>query len=47
MGEVNHDGYNYLQVLQFDFIMNEEIKEKVKREYTRIVKKLLKSQLNG
>ena len=29
--KVNHDGYKYLQVLQFDFIMNRETKEKVKR----------------
>ena len=33
-------------VLQFDFIMNREIKEKVNGEYTRRVKKLLRSHLN-
>ena len=33
MREVNHDGYKYLGVLQFDFIMNREMKEKVKRIY--------------
>ena len=45
--EVTHDGYKYLGVLQFDFIMNREMKEKVKSEYIRRVKKLLRSQLNG
>ena len=47
MREVNHDGYKYLGLLQFDFIMNREMKEKVKSEYIRRVKKLLRSQLNG
>ena len=47
MREVNHDGYKYLGVLQFDFIMNGEMKEKVKSEYIGRVKKLLRSQLNG
>ena len=30
--EVNHDGYKHLGLLQFDFIMNSEMKEKVKSE---------------
>ena len=30
-----------------DLIMNREIKEKVKSEYIRRVKKLIRSQLNG
>ena len=47
MREVNLDGYKYLGVLQFDFIMNREMKEKVKSEYIRRVKQLLRSQLNG
>ena len=47
MREINHDGYKYLGVLQFDFIMNREMKEKVKSEYIRRVKNLLRSQLNG
>ena len=34
-------------VLQCDFIMNSELKEKVKSDYIRRVKKLIISQLNG
>ena len=34
-------------VLQFDSIMNREMKKKVKSEYIRRVKQLLRSQLNG
>ena len=47
MREVNLDGYKYLGVLQLDSIVNREIKEKVKSEYIRRIKKLLRSQLNG
>ena len=47
MREVKHDGYKYFRVLQFDFIMNREMKEKVKSKYIRRVKKLLRMQLNG
>ena len=56
MREVNLDGYkylgvlqldSYLGVLQLDSIVNREIKEKVKIEYIRRIKKLLRSQLNG
>ena len=47
MREVNYDGYKYLGVLQLDSIVNREIKEKVKIEYIRRIKKLLRSQLNG
>ena len=46
MREVKHDRYKHLGVLQFDFIMNREMKEKVKNEYIRRVKKSLRSQLN-
>ena len=45
MREVNLDGYKYLGVLQLDFIMNREIKEKVKSKYIRRVKKLFRSHL--
>ena len=47
MREVNLAGYKYLGVLQLDSIMNREMKEKVKSENIRRVKKLLRSQLNG
>ena len=47
MRVVNLDGYKYLGVLQLDSIKNGEMKEKVKSEYIRRVKKLLGSQLNG
>ena len=47
MKEVNLDGCKYLGVWQLASIMNKEIKEKVRCEYIRKVKKLLRSQLNG
>ena len=47
MREVNHDGHKYLRVLQLDSIINREMKRKVKIEYIRRVKKLLRLQLNG
>ena len=47
MREVNLDGCKYLGVLWFESIMNREMMKKVKREYIRRVKKLLRSQLNG
>ena len=46
MREVNLDGYKYLGVLELESIMNREMKEKVKSEYIRRIKKLLRSQLN-
>ena len=46
MREVNLDGYKFLGVLQLDSIINRKMKEKVKSEYIRRVKKLLRSQLN-
>ena len=47
MREVNLDECKYLGVLQLDFIINREIKEKVKSKCIRRVKKLLRSHLNG
>ena len=45
MREVNLDGYKYLGVLQLDSIMHREMKEKMKNEYIRRLKRLLRSQL--
>ena len=42
MREVKLDRYEYLGVLQLDSIMIREMKEKVKSEYIRRVKNLLK-----
>ena len=47
MKEVDLSGYKYLGVLQLDSVMNGEMKTKVRDEYTRRVKKLLRSELNG
>ena len=47
MREVNLDGYKHLGVLQLDFIINREMKEKMKSKCIRRVKKLLRSHLNG
>ena len=46
MREVDLDGCKCLGVFQLDSIMIREIKEKVKSEYIRRVKKLLRSELN-
>ena len=47
MGEINLDEYKYLRGLQLGFIINREMKEKVKSKYNKRVKDLLRSQLNG
>ena len=41
------EGYKYLGMLQLDSIMKIEMKDKVKSEYIRRVKKFLRSKLNG
>ncbi len=43
----DQEGYKYLGILQFDDIKHKEVKEKVKKEYARRVRKILKSQLNA
>jgi len=47
MKDVERDGYKYLGILQLDRYLNVEMKEKVKKEYIRRIKLLLKSQLNA
>ncbi|XP_063600620.1 uncharacterized protein LOC134776797 [Penaeus indicus] len=41
------EGYKYVGVLEADFIKNKIIKENVRKEYIRRVKKILKSKLNS
>ena len=41
------EGYKYLGMLQLDSIMKIEMKDEVKSEYIRRVKKFLRSKLNG
>ena len=41
------NGYRYLGILQSDQVLCNEMKEKVRAEYERRVKKVLKSKLNG
>ena len=45
MADVEEEGYKYLGVLQTDDFMYTEMKKKVKKEYFRRLKLLLKSQL--
>ena len=45
MKDVDQDGYKYLGVLQTDVMMTKEMKKKVRDEYFRRLKLLLKSQL--
>lgn len=42
----DQEGYEYLGILQFDDIKYKEVKEKLKEEYARRVRKKLKSRLN-
>ena len=41
------DSYKYLGVIQADGMKDYEIKEKVKTEYYRRVRKILETKLNG
>ena len=43
----DQEGYKYLGILQFDDIKHKEMKEKLKKEYARRVRKILKSHLNS
>ena len=45
--EVKEDGYKYLGVLETDQIKHDEMKDKVKTEYLRQVRRVLQSKLNG
>ena len=47
MKEVDEEGYKYLGVLQWDRMMNKEMKKKIRTEYIRRVKKICKSKLNA
>ena len=45
--EINVDnGYKYLGILEADGIKDKEMKEKIRKEYTRHVQQVLKSKLN-
>ena len=46
--EINVDnGYKYLGILEADVIKDKEIEEKIRKEYTRRVRHVLKSKVNG
>lgn len=47
MKEVDLTGYKYLGILQADNTMNHEMKDKVRKEYFRRLKKLMSSELNS
>ena len=47
MKEPDPAGYKYLGVLELDVILCKEMRMKVRKEYTRRITLLLKSQLNG
>ena len=47
MRVLDEEGYKYLGILQLDNVLNEKIKEKVKSEYIKRVKKLCRSMLNA
>ena len=47
MKSLEEEGYKYLGILEIDNVKHEEMKEKLKREYIRRVRSILKSKLNG
>ena len=47
MAEIDLEGYKYLGILEYDEVKSVAMKEKVKKEYFKRVKKLLGSKLNG
>ena len=47
IGEIDEEGYKYLAILQLDQTLNTKMKGKITSEYTRGVKKLCTSKLNG
>ena len=46
-GLEENDGFKYLGILECDKIKNNVMKEKIKKEYFRRVKLILKSKLNA
>ena len=47
MQSIDAEGYKYLGILEMNSIMTTQMKEKVRREYLRRVRVVLKSKLNG
>ena len=47
MRNIEESGYKYLGVLEVDGIKHDQMKEQVKKEYTRRIRSILKSKLNG
>ena len=47
MDEPNNEGYKYLGVLELDGVLCSEMKEKVKKEYMKRLKLMLKTKLNS
>ncbi|XP_069983749.1 uncharacterized protein [Penaeus vannamei] len=47
MRNIEERGYKYLGVLEVDGIKHDQMKDQVKKEYTRRVRNILKSKLNG
>ena len=47
MKTVEEGGYKYLGILEHDDLLHEKMKSKIKIEYFRRLKKVLKSKLNG
>ena len=45
--EVEDGGYKYLGILEVDYILHQEMKTKVRNEYTRRIKRLIASSLNS
>ena len=45
--KIEEDGYKYLEILEYDSVKEQEMKDKLRNEYFRRAKLILKSKLNG
>ena len=45
--DINENGYKYLGIIEGEEIKHQEINEKIKKEYIKRLKAILKSKLNS
>ena len=45
--EIEEDGYEYLEILEYDRVKEQEMKDKSRNKYFRRAKLIVKSKLNG
>ena len=47
IGQIGEEGYNFLGILEKDDIYQEEMEEKIRKEYFKRLRATLKSKLNA